>query len=153
MNIRLLLAVTAPLLLACATATLALSEEAEAPAEKATTHAPENEESDFTLLEVMNHLAASQQQIQTGLLMNNRLMIAKGAYAIAHHPHPKGGIEPYVKTQHGALKGTIEAMDSQVHGTAKSMLKQSANASMTELQDLNHQMISACISCHNVFRD
>jgi len=117
------------------------------------THAQKGATSDYTLLQVMQHLSASQQQIQTGLLMNNRLMIAKGAGAIADHPMPKGGIKPYIKKNHAALKGTIHAMDAQVHKSAVALSKKASTATMLELQALNDKMVTGCISCHNVFRD
>ncbi len=101
----------------------------------------------------MQHLSSSQQQIQTGILMNNRLMIKKGAIAIAHHPMPKGGIKPYIKKNHAALKGTIKTMDGLVHDSAVAIAKQSQTASMLELQVLNDKMVTGCVSCHNVFRD
>jgi len=116
-------------------------------------HAHSGEPSNFTLLEVMQHLAASEQQIQTGLLMNNRLMVKKGAMAIAHHPMPKGGIKPYIKKNHDELKGTIKTMDSLVHDSAVELVKQADTASMLELNELNAKMVKGCISCHNVFRD
>jgi len=75
---------------------------------KGKTHAEKGKQSSFTLREVMQHLSASQQQIQTGLLMNNRLMIKVGAAAIQDHPMPKGGIKPYIKKNHAALKSTIK---------------------------------------------
>ena len=73
---------TKPLFTAIAAFTLVFAATyalAESPKE---THAHKGEQSNYTLLEVMQHLSASQQQIQLGLLMNNRLMIAKGAAAI-----------------------------------------------------------------------
>ena len=109
--------------------------------------------SNYTLLQVMQHLAASQQQIQAGLLMNNRLMIEKGAAAIASHPMPKGGIRPYIKKNHAALKSTIKTMDRQVHQTAVTLADKAQSATMIELQALNNTMVTGCISCHDVFRD
>ena len=116
-------------------------------------HAHTAKDSPYTLLQVMQHLAASQQQIQTGLLMNNRLMIQKGAEAIAHHPKPKGGIRPYIKKNHKALQGTIKQMDQQVHQSAVEIAQTALTAPMLQLQALNNQMVTGCISCHNVFRD
>ena len=153
MNNRLLFPVGLALLAAASGATLVLSQEHGTSPEHDTTHATVATQSEFTLLEVMQHLASAQQQIQNGLLMNNRLMIAKGASAIADHPMPKGGIAPYIKKNHVALKQTIKAMDEQVHETAVTIATRADDASMLELQKLTHTMISGCISCHNVFRD
>jgi hypothetical protein len=116
-------------------------------------HAHAAEASDHTLREVMQQLATSMHQIQSGLLTNNRLLIATGAQGIAHHPAPKGGLKPYIKKNHKQLMPTIKLMDKQVHATAVEMFKTSKTASMTELQALNNTMVSGCISCHAVFRD
>ncbi len=116
-------------------------------------HVHEGQPSNYTLIQVMQHLSASQQQIQHGLLLNNRLMIAQGAKAIAHHPSPKGGIAPYIKRNHAALEATIQVMDEQVHKSAVMLFKKSATAPMLELQALNHQMVIGCMTCHNAFRD
>lgn len=138
---------------AVAVATFALLAVAAVAKDKGHTHAENAKASPYDLRQVMQHLSSSQQQIQTGLLMNNRLMVAKGAHAIAHHPMPKGGIKPYIKKNHAALKSTIRAMDEQVHNSAVSLFKQSSTASMLELQALNDRMVKGCISCHNAFRD
>ena len=116
-------------------------------------HAHKAEQSDHTLREVMQQLGTSVQQIQAGLLSNNRLLIATGAKGIAHHPAPKGGLAPYIKKNHKLLMPTIKKMDAQVHSTAVQMFKTSKTASMAELQALSNTMISGCISCHAIFRD
>lgn len=116
-------------------------------------HAHQAKPSDHTLRQVMQHLGAATQQIQLGLLMNNRLMIQEGAKAIAHHPAPKGGIAPYIKKNHEKLKPIIKEMDARVHDTALQMAEQSATGSMIELEALSDKMVLGCISCHNVFRD
>ncbi|MCA9550905.1 MAG: hypothetical protein KC933_12800 [Myxococcales bacterium] len=128
---------------------------AEEPPKKADPHAHAHggPESPYTLKEVMQALALAEQQIQVGLLTNNRLMVAEGAKAIARHPRPKGGIEPYVKKPHDKLAETIQEMDKRVHGSAVSMFKSAKTASMLELQKLNDEMIRGCIQCHDLFRD
>lgn len=157
MRRRILYATTAALALTLvATAAIAQSSAKRSPTRPAAhdkTHATEGRASPYTLLEVMQHLNASQQQIQTGLLMNNRLMIHKGARAIADHPMPRGGIKPYIKKNHQALKSTIKAMDQQVHKTAVTLAERASTARMVELQALNDKMVVGCISCHDVFRD
>ena len=153
-TLRHVAALGAVLLVSSAAATVALADKPEERGDQAHgTHAERGRPSDHTLKEVMQHLAASEQQIQMGLLMNNRLMVLEGAKAIAHHPSPKGGIKPYIKKNHAALKPTIQAMDKQVHSTAVSIAKQAGTASMLELQELHQTMVKGCISCHNVFRD
>jgi hypothetical protein len=116
-------------------------------------HGHGGKESNFTLKEVMQHLAAAEQEIQTGLLMNNRLMVKKGAKAIAHHPMPKGGIKPYLKKNHQEFTKVVKTMDKNVHQSAVEMAKVADTASMLDLQALNNKMTSGCIGCHNVFRD
>ena len=109
--------------------------------------------SDFTLKQVMQPLGASQNQLHLGLLSNNRLMIGKGAHAIAHHPMPKGGLKPYIKKNQKALMPTIKAMDTIVHDTAIELAKKADTAPLADLQKLNDRMVQGCISCHHMFRD
>lgn len=117
------------------------------------THADAGKQSEYTLKEVMQHLAAAQAEIQIGLLTNNRLMIQRGAHRIGNHPMPKGGIKPYIKKNIAALKPTIKKMDGLVHDSAVEIAKTAATAKMVDLQVLNNRMVTGCISCHNVFRD
>ncbi len=130
----------------------AASPDPEAAAAK-DTHAHEGEQSNFTLKEVMQHLGAAQSQLHLGLLSHNRLMIANGAKAIAHHPMPKGGLKPYIKKNHQQLMPTIKEMDQRVHSTAVEIFKRSDRATMVELQALNDRMVVGCLSCHELFRD
>lgn len=110
-------------------------------------------ESPYTLREVMQHLGVATQELQTGLLMNNRLMIERGALGVADHPAPKGGIKPYIKKSTQGLEATIKQMDKQVHDTAVEMAAKASTAKMLELAELNQRMITGCIGCHNAFRD
>ena len=126
---------------------------AEEPPAKPVDHAHAGPESAHSLKTVMQALALAEQQIQVGLLTNNRLMIGQGAKAIAHHPRPKGGIEPYIKKHQDKLAETIQAMDKRVHGSAVAIFKGSGSATMLELQRLNDEMVRGCIQCHDLFRD
>lgn len=110
-------------------------------------------ESNYTLKQVMQHLGAANAELQAGLVTNNRLMIKRGALAIADHPKPKGGLKPYIKKNHKKLMGTIKAMDTQVHDTARTIASKADDASLLELNELSHKITTGCIGCHNVFRD
>ena len=110
-------------------------------------------ESGYTLKQVMQHLGAAQAELQAGLVMNNRLMIKRGALAIADHPKPKGGLKPYIKKDHVKLMGTIKAMDEMVHDTSRTIASKADDAPLLELNELSHKVTSGCIGCHNLFRD
>lgn len=110
-------------------------------------------ESPYTLREVMQHLGVATQELQTGLLMNNRLMIERGALGVADHPAPKGGIKPYIKKSTQGLEATIKQMDKQVHDTAVEIAAKAPKAKMLELAELNQRMVTGCIGCHDAFRD
>jgi hypothetical protein len=124
-----------------------------APVSAEEPHSHEGPESPHDLKTVMQALALAEQQIQVGLLTNNRLLIAQGAKGVAHHPRPKGGIAPYIKKHQDKLAETIQLMDKRVHGSAVAIFKGSATASMLELQTLNDELVRGCIQCHDLFRD
>lgn len=104
-------------------------------------------------MQVMHHLGAASQDIQWGLLTNNRLMIKSGATRIENHPKPKGGIKPYIKKNIAALGAMIKKVDAQVHGAASALAKKAEKGTMIELQMLNNDMVKGCIQCHSIFRD
>ncbi|MEQ9501640.1 MAG: hypothetical protein RIT81_32515 [Deltaproteobacteria bacterium] len=116
-------------------------------------HGPKGGEAGYTLKHVMQHLDAAETELHRGLLMNNRLMIERGARAIADHPAPKGGLKPYIKKNHTKLMPTIASMDKQVHNTAKEIADQAQTAPILELHQLQTKMTNGCIGCHNLFRD
>ena len=110
-------------------------------------------ESEFTLKEVMEDLAINLARIEYGILANNRLMIKEGAKGIAHHPNPKGGLEPYIKKDTSSLKHLIAKMDKQVHDSSVEMAKGAGSLPMLKLQEKADKITTGCVGCHNVFRD
>lgn len=108
---------------------------------------------EFTLKEVMQDLAASIDRINSGILTNNRLMIMEGAHGIAHHPNPKGGLDPYIKKNADIVKKVAPEMDKQVHDTALEVANSATTATMKELQTKSAKILRGCVGCHDVFRD
>ena len=110
-------------------------------------------ESGYTLKEVMEDLAINLARIEYGILANNRLMIKEGAKGIAHHPNPKGGLEPYIKKETSSLKHLIAKMDKQVHDSSVETAKGAESLPMLKLQEKVNKIAKGCVGCHNVFRD
>jgi len=113
----------------------------------------EGQQSDLTLLQVMQDLAFQLSRIQYGILTNNRYMIKQGAMSIANHPAPKGGIKPYVKKNAEQIKSAVPVMDKQVHQTSLHMAEAADTATMSDIQKMADTIVSGCVSCHNLFRD
>jgi hypothetical protein len=101
----------------------------------------------------MEDLAANLSRIEYGILANNRLMIKEGAKGIAHHPSPKGGIQPYIKKNTKGLEQVIAKMDKQVHDNAVETAKGADSETMLKLQAKAGKIARGCVGCHNVFRD
>ncbi|MDH5681238.1 MAG: hypothetical protein OEZ36_06610 [Spirochaetota bacterium] len=110
-------------------------------------------QSEYGLIIIMRDLARQIDRINTGLFTNNRYMIQKGAEAIAHHPIPKGGIKPYLRKNVDKVKTEIPIIDKNLHQTAIIISKKAKTASIRELHDLTVKMTSACVRCHQLFRD
>lgn len=111
------------------------------------------QQSDLTMIQVMQDLALQMNRIQFGIMTQNRTMIAEGAMAVANHPMPKGGLKPYLKKNKDQLQAVIPAMDATIHGSAVDMAHHAAVAPMKDIQTLYNVMAENCVSCHDVFRD
>lgn len=111
------------------------------------------EGSEYNMTQVMHDLAAQMNRVQFGLYTNNRLMIEKGAHAIAFHPAPKGGIKPYLKKNAESIKEVIPELDMKIHKTAKHMAETASTATMADLTEMAKTIMTACVDCHDMFRD
>ncbi len=108
---------------------------------------------DLTLVEVMQDLSNQLSRIQSGILAGNRLMISKGASAIANHPAPKGGIKPYITKNSDDLMKVVKEMDGTVHQTSMEMANLAFTAPMSELHEMLSRISGGCVKCHDAFRD
>ncbi|VAX15013.1 hypothetical protein MNBD_NITROSPINAE01-1644 [hydrothermal vent metagenome] len=108
---------------------------------------------DLTLVEVMQDLSNQLSRIQSGILSGNRLMISKGASAIANHPAPKGGIKPYITKNSDELMKVVKEMDGTVHKTSMEMANLAFTAPMSELHEMLSRISGGCVKCHDAFRD
>lgn len=111
------------------------------------------EGSEYNLMQVMHDLAAQMNRVQFGLYTNNRLMIEKGAHAIAFHPAPKGGIKPYLRKNAESIKEVIPDLDMKIHKTAREMAETASTATMADLTEKAKIIMTACVDCHDMFRD
>ena len=116
-------------------------------------HALQGGSTDLTLIQVMHDLAKQTERTQFGILTNNRYMIEAGAAAITDHPSPKGGLKPYLRKNADRIQKEIPALDEAIHKNALEMKKKAHTASMAELQLMQNQIVTACVGCHNLFRD
>jgi len=132
---------------------LAVAQHQPHPSEAEASSATAEPAVEYTLKEVMEHLAHAHAEIERGLLTNNRLMIRRGAEAIADHPAPKGGIAPYLRPDLQERVPTIRAMDEEVHDRALEIARRADTGPMLELHRLETRMTEGCIGCHEVFRD
>lgn len=105
-----------------------------------------------TLREIMQGLRDSLVEIADGLLTDDFERVARGAHAIANHPHIPANQAQLVAAELGQEMPAFKEMDHRVHHLSLE-LKAAADALDRESAITAYQrMVDGCFACHDAFK-
>ena len=106
-----------------------------------------------TLKEIMQGLRDSLVEIADGLLTDDFVLIARGANAIAEHPHIPADQVQLVAAELGEEMPAFKRFDHRVHHLSLE-IKAAAKALDREATVTAYQrMVDGCLACHDAYKD
>jgi len=106
-----------------------------------------------TLREIMQGLRDNLVEIADGLLTDDFELVARGANAIAEHPHIPSNQVQLVAAELGQEMPAFKQMDHRVHHLSLE-IKAAAEALDRDAAIAAYQhMFDGCIACHDAYKD
>jgi len=109
--------------------------------------------SHMTYKQMMQQMGESYKMLQTGVLTQNRDLIALGADLIQNHPAPK--TKPWLimpEEEQEAFRESLIAYDKLLHQSAHEIIK-ALDEDMYEVNNKVFEMSNHCISCHTLWQN
>lgn len=109
---------------------------------------------DITYAQLMQGMAIAKNNIDTGVISMNKMLVDTGIYFIRNHPAPK--TKPWVimgKDDQAGFKSMLvfydKKMDEDVEAIEKAVIEKDWMKALEASQELSN----SCISCHTAYKD
>ena len=106
-----------------------------------------------SLKEIMQGLRDNVVEISDGLLMDDFEQVARGAIAIAEHPHIPASQVQLVVQELGPEMPAFKQIDTVVHDLSLAINAAAEARDRDAAITAYHQMLDGCFACHAAYKD
>jgi hypothetical protein len=109
---------------------------------------------DMTYRQLMEVMGKSSSMMHEGILRENKQMVEVGAHFIFTHPAPNHKPWSIMKAEdQSGFKQSLVAFDKILDVHTESIVEAAKNEQWMEASKASHDLMNACISCHEMWRN